>query len=102
MKGDSMTTTQMTAQFSTELNGLLLNIRNRAMEQFTYNLETNIPRGSLTPAEAVNQAIQCGVVAAMSLRHDFCIEPSLQLAHAILEDVNAHTEAAALGKFMTA
>lgn len=94
--------TALQAQFSNELNQLLCSIRENALNQFEYNLKQNIPRDILQPDEVVGQAISHGVVSAISRRNDWGIEPSIQFAHDILEDVNAHIEAAALNQFITA
>ncbi len=102
MKITNDQTKQLTAEFSNELNALLLDIRDKAVKQFEYNLTVNIPRDILASGEVVEQAIECGLVASWSKRNEWSIEPSIKLAHHILEDVNAHDEAAVLAKFLTA
>lgn len=82
--------------FATSLNALLVEIRGRAVNAFNHDMERNVPAGTVTPDEVVEHAIRAGLVSAMSAFHHFGIEPSIQLAAEILEDVNAHREAAPL------
>ena len=87
-------------EFDRKLTELVLSIQERAKAQFEYNLETNIKAAILKIEECADQAIECGIVSAVSKMNDFGIEPSLKIAHHILEDVNAHTEANELVQFI--
>lgn len=87
---------KLAAQFKLELDRLIEQIAERANSQFTYNLNTNIPAGILEPSEIVKNAVERGIISAVSSRNEFCIEPTLQFAGELLEDVNAHREAAEL------
>jgi hypothetical protein len=83
-------------QFAADLNSLILAIRDKAMSQFEYNVNTNLPLEILTVDQLATHAVNCGLVSAISARHHFGIEPTIELAADLLEDVNAHSEAALL------
>ena len=83
-------------EFAAGLNTLLINIRDKAMSQFDYSVRENVPRGILPVEQIAGHAINHGVVSAMSQRNQWGIEPSIEFAADVLEDVNAHTEAAML------
>jgi hypothetical protein len=85
-----------TEAFTSDLNELLRSIRDRAVAQFGYNLDSNVPAGIMQVSEAPAQAIRSGIVSACSKLNGYGIEPSIHLAASILEDVNAHREAAPL------
>jgi hypothetical protein len=52
----------------------------------------NDPCG-LTHSDVVDRCLNVGIISAMACRHEYSIEPSAVLAAALLEDVNAHSEA---------
>lgn len=87
---------ELETNFQTELAKFIKSISEKANAQFLYNLNTNIPSDITKPEDAVDQAIECGIVSAISEKSEWALEPSIQIAHRILEDVNAHSEAAAL------
>lgn len=96
MKLTAQQTKLLHIEFSTKLDALLAAIRTKAVAQFAYNVETNVPSDILDPAEVVEHAVLHGIVSAASAYNDYGIEPSIRLAAEILEDVNAHSEAAPL------
>lgn len=96
MKLTAQQTKLLNIEFATKLDALLAGIRAKAVAQFAYNVETNVPADILDPAEVVEHAVLHGIVSAASAYNDYGIEPSIRLAAEILEDVNAHTEAAPL------
>lgn len=96
MKTTSNQIKEQSEKFSNDLNALLLAIRDRALAQFQYNIERNIPAGILKVEEVAENAINHGIVSAVSKMNDFSIEPQIKLCAELLEDVNAHSEAAEL------
>lgn len=94
MKLTAQQTKLLNIEFATKLNDLLAGIRAKAVAQFAYNVETNVPADIIAPDAAVEHAIRQGVVSAMSAFHHFDIDAAVNFAADILEDVNAHTESA--------
>ena len=90
------------AEFSARLNSLLQSIRDSALSQFEYNLKENIGRGILTVGECAEHAVAQGVVSGVSKMHKWDINQQIELAAKMLEDVNAHREAAILFKMVEA
>lgn len=89
-------------EFEAKLNEIILSIREKTTSQFKYNLTNNVPNAisGINYENAAQHAIDSGLVHAISKMNDWSIEPSLRFAHHILEDVNAHTEARELVKFI--
>ena len=87
---------KLNEEFSSMLNIVLQKFRTRALSQFQYSINTNVPLGILKPGEVVDDAIITGFVGGSAAFGDFSIEPTVLLAARLLEDVNAHTEAAPL------
>ena len=83
----------LTRQFCTARDQLLASIRRAATHQFRYSLKENLPRGILTVAEVVDQALTHGIISTVSARYEYGVEPVIAFAADLLEDVNAHTEA---------
>ena len=86
----------LNAEFATQLDRLIADIRSRAKKQFAYSIKINLRKGILKPDEVVENAIVSGITSAVSTRYECGIEPVIRLAVSMLEDVNAHTEAKAL------
>ena len=82
-----------TAEFSDELNVLLLNIRESAMRQFEYGITSNVPAGRETIAEVAKISIERGFVSGVSQFHHFDITATILTAGNLAENVNAHSEA---------
>ena len=89
-------TSRLKFEVHARLDQVLATLRARANGQFKYSLRTNVPKGILTPVEVIDNAIRQGFVSAATQFNDCGIEPSIQLAAELLEDVNAHAEAAPL------
>jgi len=83
-------------KFDVELADLLATIKDKAQRQYAHSIKNNIPAGILTAAEVIPNALAHGIVSTWSERNGWAIEPALQLAAELLEDVNAHEEAAYL------
>lgn len=83
-------------EFSKKLNGFLLETRDSAMLQFEYNEATNIPQNIINPDESVRLGLQHGIAVGWNHLNGWCCESAYDLAYAILEDANCHTEARAL------
>lgn len=82
--------------FKSELAALLASIEEKANKQFTYNEERNIPQGIIAVQDSIRVAINHGVISALSARHRWAHDSTIELAADLLEDVNAHAEAAQL------
>lgn len=83
-------------QFSKNLEALVKSITEKATQQFLYNENTNIPQKILHSQESVSHAIKQGLVSAISQMHEYTINPQVEFCVDLLEDVNAHQEAAKL------
>jgi|HubBroStandDraft_1064217.scaffolds.fasta_scaffold960506_1 hypothetical protein len=84
------------AQFSVLLNEFILLVRDRALAQFTYNIEKNVPKGILAPEECANHALRHGIVGAINMQGQWSCENAVAFASDILEDANCHSENNAL------
>jgi hypothetical protein len=91
---------QAILEFEANLNKLLFNIRQKAENQFKYNLETNVPRNILTIDQTAQHAINQGFTSAFNTVNGWDCDAAIRIAFDILEDCNAHTEAKALAKFI--
>lgn len=78
--------------FNAELGKLLAHVSVTAVRHF----ERRIEEGTAIASEVVEASIRRALVSGWSHVHGYGIEPSLLLAAELLEDVNAHTEAAPL------
>jgi len=87
---------QRQSEFSEKLNQFLTHARDKAVSQFEYNEATNIPKRIIEPQESVKFGLQHGVAVGWNQLNGWCCEAAFDLAYAILEDANCHTEAAAL------
>lgn len=89
-------------EFEAKLEQILRSIRERAENQFKYNLSTNIPEkiGGITFDNVAQHAIDNGLVAAISQMNQWDINKALLFAHSVLEDSNAHSEANELVQFI--
>lgn len=94
------TKAQRAQEFSDKLSALLTRIRERAISQFGYNESVNIPAGRMKPDEAVENGVMRGVVSGLANYHGYGVEPCIQFAADLLEDVNAHTECAVVTKML--
>lgn len=83
---------QRTEEFSRKLTALTLLIRDKAMAQFLYNEDTNIPAKIIQPEESTDFALRHGVAAAINKEGGWCCENAIAYATEILEDANCHTE----------
>lgn len=89
-------TEQLTEQFNAALGAMLVSLSQKATAQFQYNLETNLPRGIVKREDAVENALEHGVSAAVSTHTHWDCEAAVRYAGAILEDSNCHTENSAM------
>lgn len=91
-----------TAKFGKELQDLLEEIRKRAVSQFEYNLNTNIPNkiGDITLENSANHALENGLVGAANAMNGWDCGKAIRLAYHIMEDANCHSEAKELVKFI--
>jgi hypothetical protein len=64
-----------------------------ATAQFKYSVKKNLPYGIHTREDIVERCVNHGIVAAISTHYQWGVEPVVELAADMLEDVNAHTEA---------
>lgn len=94
------TPTQSRDEFVFNLNNLLKDIKERAERQYEYNINKNIPAKILSLDESAQHAIDHGLVSAISKMNEWDVDSSVRFAFAILEDVNAHSEAKELVKFI--
>lgn len=85
-------TNRLNEEFVSKLNAFLLKVRDRATEQFKYNLETYIPKGWVKVEDVVENAINSGIVSGVASMNHWDIAPTVKLASSLLEDVNAHSE----------
>ena len=86
------TNKELAQEFTEKLNALLLSIRDKAICQFNYSIEKNVPNGILEPEEVVPQAINTGLVSGISTMNEYSISKGIDFACDILEDVNACKE----------
>lgn len=80
-------------EFEASLKAVLETLTRNARQQFEYNLSTNVEKGILKLEDCAENAVVRGIVSAVSHRNHFCIEPTIELAMAMLLDVNADAEA---------
>ncbi len=85
-----------------DLSRLLDLIREKCEAQFTYNCETNIPKGIVAIDDTADNAIQTGLVSALGAFFNWHIPDALTLAANLAEDVNAHGEAAQIRGMVSA
>jgi hypothetical protein len=87
---------EASAQFSALLNGFILLVRDRALVQFTHNLEKNVPANIVALEDCPLHALRIGVAAAINKQGEWGCENAVEFAAEILEDANCHGETAAL------
>jgi hypothetical protein len=89
-------------EFEMNLEKVILSIRERANNQFKYNLETNIPEkiAGISFDNAAQDAVNSGLVSAISAMNEWDTDKATLFAHSILEDSNCHGEARELVKFI--
>jgi hypothetical protein len=73
------------------LHPFLIDVLEKAEAQLQHSLTTNVPKGILKREDIVENAFRHGLVSAFSKLNQWGIEPSVQLAAELLEDVNAHS-----------
>jgi hypothetical protein len=83
-------------QFEADLAALLSSITGKARRQFEYNEQTNIPAGIVEPDRSVCMALRHGVASGWCGVNHWSCEAAIELAEAVLEDANCHSEARAL------
>lgn len=82
---------------NTEIEEFLSKLRTYATGQAAYNLGTNVPKGILTAEQATaSHAIKSGVVHAIGELIGWSVDDAIDFAANILEDSNAHDEAASV------
>jgi hypothetical protein len=88
--------TNLSSAALTAITVFCTDLEKRAVAQLQYDLETNVPRGILTPQEAADgsHAIRCAIASAIGSFVHYDIYGALEIAADIAEDVNAHPEAA--------
>ena len=88
-------------QFDATLEALISKIRASAERQFKYNEDTNVPAGRVAAEDSAMHAVKQGIASGINNFFEWCCEPAIETAHAILEDCNCHTEVRALAEFMS-
>lgn len=83
-----------TEKFSAALSDFLLQVREKSLAQFQYNLSENVPSGRMEIENCAEQALNTGIVSAMGGRVGFCVIATLEMCGDLLENVNAHSDAA--------
>ncbi len=83
-------------EFAFELDCLLAAVKKSAIEQYNYNIRSNLPAGIVAVDDLVDHALQHGVVKGAAYLHQRTCEKTVAIAVDILSDSNCHTEAAAL------
>ena len=83
-------------QFEADLAALVSSITGKARRQFEYNETTNIPDRIVEPDRSVISAIRHGVASGWCGVNRWSCEAAIELAEAVLEDANCHSEARAL------
>lgn len=66
----------------------------KAMSQLRYDIEQNIPKGYLGVEGIRDHALKSAIASSIGTYLEWSIDPALQMCVDILEDVNAHKEAA--------
>lgn len=96
------THTQSHDEFVAMLNKVVSKIKERALAQYEYNLNFNVPHGigDITLDNAADQAVKSGLVCGINSFYSWDCSESVRLAHHLLEDCNAHEEARALVQFI--
>ncbi|MDE2105878.1 MAG: hypothetical protein KGL39_52130 [Patescibacteria group bacterium] len=81
-----------------KIEAFLALVRDRIYKQYEYDCTKNVECGVTTLAEAQTgeNAIKCGLVSAVGHLVKWSVEDAIEIAADILEDVNAHPEAAEL------
>lgn len=88
------------AQFNGFISKFVAKLHERALEQFVYNCNTNVPKGIVSPCQVGFHAFESGVVSAISDYVHFKPDDAARIAHDILEDVNFHDAAKILRDFV--
>lgn len=79
-----------------QVEKLCLSIGKRVMEQYDYNVETNVPAGRLSEEEAAPNAMRSGLVGAITEMCKWSVGEATDLCADIMEDVNDSETAAYL------
>ena len=78
-----MTRQHAELEFREKLEKLMLNLRERAENQFKYNLEKNIPKGiaGITYQNATEHALECALVSAGNAMSGWSCDAAISSAH---------------------
>jgi hypothetical protein len=96
------TNEQIKMEAADKLSTLMLSIADSVKSQLLYNITENIPRGIIKADEASDHAINSGLVSALGKHLQWDVYGAMELAADILEDVNAHSEAAKIRQSLKA
>lgn len=73
----------------------------KAFNQLTYDIYTNVPTGVMSRQEVSGNALRSAISSACGVLNQWDIYSTLELCADILEDVNAHPEAKMLRDLVT-
>ena len=96
------TLNQSQDDFDAKLNKVVAKIRERAQQQYDYDIRYNVPEkiASITMENAAEHAVKSGLVSGISEWLSWDCDEAMRFAHHILEDSNCHTEAKSLAQFI--
>lgn len=96
------TATQSHDEFVAMLNKVIEKIKEKAVNQYEYNLKTNIPKkiADITLDNAADHAIQHGIESGVNTFYSWDCDKMVRVAHGLLEDCNYHSAAKELNKFI--
>lgn len=83
---------------SKKIGAFAADFTKNAIEQLSYDVLTNLPTGILNRSTIKNHALNSAIVSAISSMLKWDITETMEFCADLLEDVNAHTEAAEMRK----